>query len=63
MGKNIDYINLMDIAKNNLNEKINNAMYAYKKEKNSERKIELIKLLNDRKRLFFFDKEIIEKYL
>lgn len=63
MKKNIDYINLMDIAKINLNEKINNAMNAYKKERNSERKIELIKLLNDRKRLFFFDKEIIEKYL
>ena len=63
MKGNTDYINLLDIAKTNLNNKINNAMYTYKKERTKEGKIELIKLLNDRKRLFLFDKETIKKYL
>ena len=63
MKYEMDYIDLMDIAKMNLNKDINNAMELYKKEKNNEKRHKIIELLNDRKKLFLFDNTIIEKYL
>ena len=63
MNSNIDYINLMDVAKINLAKKINDVVDLYKKEKTIERKQELINLIEDRKRIFLFDKITIEKYL
>ncbi|MBQ7411075.1 MAG: hypothetical protein IJW20_06820 [Clostridia bacterium] len=63
MKKTVDYINLMSIAKENLNAKINFAMEKYKLEKTKERKMELIYLIEDRKQLFLFDKNVISKYL
>lgn len=63
MEEKIDYINLMDIAKMNLNKCINDTMKLYKKEKNSENKRKLIDLICDRNKIFLFDKETIKKYL
>ena len=59
----IDYINLMDIAKINLNNCINDTMVKYNKQKDFQTKKELMNLFYDRKRLFLFDKETIKKYL
>lgn len=63
MEEKIDYINLIDIAKMNLNKSINDTMKLYKKEKNSENKRKLIDLICDRNKIFLFDKETIKKYL
>ena len=63
MVEKIDYINLMDIAKKNLNECINATMELYKKQNNPEIKSKLINLINDRKKIFLFDKKTIKKYL
>ena len=63
MEEKIDYISLMDVAKINLNNLINDAMELYKKEKNSEAKRKLISLIYDRNNLFLFDKKTIKKYL
>lgn len=63
MEEKIDYVNLMDIAKINLSNLINEAANLYKKEKNSENKNRLISLIYDRNKIFLFDKEIIKKYL
>ena len=47
----------------NLNNYINIAMQNYKENRRKEDKDRLIELINDRKKLFLFDKEIIKKYL
>ena len=63
MEEKIDYINLIDVSKMNLNNYINIAMQNYKENRRKEDKDRLIKLINDRKKLFIFDKKIIKKYL
>ena len=63
MKENIDYINLMNIAKINLSNSINDNMELYKKQKNHETKRKLMNLIYDRKNIFLFDKETIKKYL
>lgn len=63
MEEKIDYINLIDVSKMNLNSYINIAMQNYKENRRKEDKDRLIELINDRKKLFLFDKEIIKKYL
>lgn len=63
MKENIDYINLMNIAKINLSNCINDNMELYKKQKNPETKRKLMNLIYDRKNIFLFDKETIKKYL
>ena len=63
MKEKIDYINLIDIAKINLNTSMNETMELYKKYKDSETKRKLINFINDRKKIFLFDKETIQKYL
>lgn len=63
MVEEIDYINLMDIAKINLNNCIKDTMELYKKEKNPEIKRKLLDLIYDRRNIFLFDKETIKKYL
>ena len=63
MTEDIDYISLLDVAKMNLNERINETMRLYKEQKDSSKKKELINLLNDRQNIFLFDKETIRKYL
>ena len=63
MEEKIDYINLIDVSKMNLNNYINIAMQNYKENRSKEDKDRLIELINDRKKLFLFDKEIIKKYL
>ena len=59
----IDYISLIDIAKLNLTNLINNKMSEYKKLPNPDLKCQIIDLFNDRKQLFLFNKNVIEKYL
>ena len=63
MKQNIDYISLVDIAKLNLTNLINNKMLEYKKTPNSDLKNQIINLLKDKKQLFLFNKNVIEKYL
>ena len=63
MTEDIDYVSLLDVAKLNLNERINETMRLYKEQKDSSKKKELINLLNDRQNIFLFDKETIRKYL
>ncbi len=63
MSECIDYINLMDVAKMNLNNCINDTINLYKEKHTPEIKMQLINLIYDRKKLFLFDKKIIEKYL
>lgn len=63
MKEKIDYINLIDIAKINLSNCINDTVEQYKKEKSPEIKTKLINLIYDRKNMFLFDKKTIEKYL
>lgn len=63
MEEKIDYINLIDVSKMNLNNYINIAMQNYKENRRKEDKDRLIELINDRKKLFLFDKEIIKRYL
>lgn len=63
MNQSIDYISLMDIAKINLSNILNNKMAEYRKSPNHELKKELMNLVNDRKELFLFNTEVIEKYL
>jgi hypothetical protein len=63
MTEDIDYVSLLDVAKMNLNERINETMRLYKEQKDSAKKKELINLLNDRQNIFLFDKETIRKYL
>lgn len=63
MKDEIDYISLMDVSKINLNNCINKAMEIYKKEKNEESKLKLIKFIEDRQKIYLFDKETIKKYL
>ena len=63
MEEKIDYINLIDIAKINLNNNINQTIKLYKEQKSSEIKSKLIDLIYDRKKIFLFDKETIRKYL
>mgnify|MGYP001861112868 CR=1 FL=1 len=63
MEEKIDYINLIDVSKMNLNNYINIAMQNYKENRSKEDKDRLIELINDRKKLFLFDKAIIKKYL
>ena len=63
MEEKIDYINLIDIAKINLNKNINKTVKINKKQKNTKIKSKLIDLIHDRKKIFLFDKETIKKYL
>lgn len=63
MTEDIDYVSLLDVAKMNLNERINETMRLYKEQKDSSKKKKLINLLNDRQNIFLFDKETIRKYL
>lgn len=63
MEEKIDYINLMDIAKENLNDCINETMELYKKQNKPEIKKKLIRLMSDRRMIFLFDKKTIKKYL
>lgn len=63
MTEDIDYVSLLDVAKMNLNERINETMRLYKEQNDSSKKKELINLLNDRQNIFLFDKETIRKYL
>ena len=63
MEEKIDYINLIDIAKINLNNNINQTVKLYKKQKSPEIKSKLIDLIHDRKKIFLFDKGTIRKYL
>ena len=63
MTEDIDYVSLLDVAKMNLNERINETMRLYKEQKDSSKKKYLINLLNDRQNIFLFDKETIRKYL
>lgn len=63
MDEKVDYINLIDIAKINLNNCINATMEIYKIQKDSEIKEKLIALMYDRNKIFLFDKETIKKYL
>lgn len=63
MKTNINYISLIDIAKINLSNKFNYKLQEYKKNQTSELKEDIIKLVQDRKKIFLFDKDIINKYL
>ena len=63
MEEKIDYINLIDVSKMNLNNYINIAMQNYKENRMKEYKDRLIDLIKFRKKLFLFDKEIIKTYL
>ena len=56
MKEKIDYVNLMDVAKMKLNNRINDTMELYKKTKSTEIKTQLINLIYDRDKLFSFDK-------
>ena len=57
-----DNILLMDEAKLNISKLIDQKRNEYKKRQYIEIKKELINLLNDRKELFLFNKNIIKKY-
>ena len=63
MSDNVDYVALMDIAKINLTNKINEARKKYKDEPNEKLKKELTELTSDRQKLFLFNTETIKKYL
>ena len=63
MEEKIDYINLIDVSKMNLNNYINIAMQNYKENRRKDDSDSLIEIINYRKKLFLFDKEIIKKYL
>lgn len=57
-----DNILLLDEAKLNISKLIDQKRNEYKKSQSIEIKKELINLLNDRKELFLFNKNIIKKY-
>ena len=59
----IDYRDLIDIAKLNLIQKINLKMKEYYERPNDEIKKEIINLLKEKQKLYLFDVEIIKKYL
>lgn len=59
----IDYRDLIDIAKLNLMQKINLKMKEYYERPNDEIKKEIINLLKEKQKLYLFDVEIIKKYL
>ena len=63
MNNEIDYISLMDIAKLNLNNCINNAIKNYEIKKDVETRRKLVHLIYDRKKIFLLNKETIKKYL
>lgn len=59
----IDNVDLIDIAKTNLSELINEKKEEYKKNKTKEIKAELLELLKDRDEIFLFNKDVIKKYV
>lgn len=61
--KSLDYQILLDEAKINLSNKLNEKIEEYKKSPTAEKKGEIAILMNDRQQLFLFNKEIIKKYL
>lgn len=63
MNKNKDYIALLDVAKLNLAEKLNQKIREYKEEHTPINKSELAVLLHDRQQLFLFNIAVIDKYL
>jgi len=62
-NKNIDYIDLIEIAKINLANKLNEKVEEYKKERTPELKREVAKLMQDREELYKLNKKVIEKYI
>lgn len=63
MEENINYIDLIDDAKINLSHIINEKVAEYKKNQTQDLKKEIIDLINDRKKIFMFNKSIIQKYI
>lgn len=59
----IEYSYLIDDAKLNLAEQINKKMEEYKVNPTEEIKKAIIILMQDRQKLFLFDKAVIEKYI
>lgn len=59
----MDYRYMIEIAKINLIEKLNEKMREYKEEPNIQTKKEILELMKDRRQLFLFDTVIIEKYI
>lgn len=57
-----DNVFLINEAKLKLSKLINEKRNEYKKNQSIQTKKELIDLLNDRKKLFLFNKNIIKKY-
>lgn len=62
-NKNIDYIDLIEIAKINLANKLNEKVEEYKKERTPELKREVAKLMQDREEIYKLNKKVIEKYI
>lgn len=62
-NSNIDYQVLLDDAKLNLSNKLNEKIEEYKNNPTAEKKREIAILINDRQQLFLFNKKVIEKYL
>ena len=62
-NKNIDYIDLIEIAKINLENKLNEKVEEYKKERTPELKREVAKLMQDREEIYKLNKKVIEKYI
>ena len=62
-NKNIDYIDLIEIAKINLANKLNEKVEEYKKERTPELKREVAKLMQEREDIYKLNKKVIEKYI
>ncbi len=62
-NKNIDYIDLIEIAKINLANKLNEKVEEYKKERTPELKREVAKLMQEREEIYKLNKKVIEKYI
>lgn len=59
----VEYSYLIDDAKLNLAQKLNTKMEEYKINPTEELKKSIIILMQDRQKLFSFDKVVIEKYI
>lgn len=59
----IDNVDLIDIAKTNLSELINEKKEEYKINKTKQVREELLELLKDRDEILLFNREVIKKYI
>lgn len=59
----MDYIDKIEIAKTNLNKRLNDIIDEYKKEHTAERKREIAELMQDKREIYLSNKNVIEKYI